>query len=746
MNFFTTKEAKVHKGKSCPLCTFASFVVKIKSLVFYLAFYSIACCYFVRFSAYADQRALKTSTSEAIDAVLVLDNSGSMLLTDPKRLRDDGAKLFLEFLKSGDRVGVVQFSKDAQIVQELGDFQPQKTEEISKAIDKLDSSGQYTDLFAGVKLAQEMLQKNPRKDVQQVIVLLSDGKMDPDPSVANATTRTNDLFNNILPDMKAAGVKIHTVSFSDQADKDTLSQIAASTEGMSLFTTDAENIHQSYANLFLAVKKPQVLPLTGKAFKIDADVQEATFYVNREDGTEIKIIAPGNKSFTSASFPSNVRWFHGQKFDVISMAAPEVGEYQIIGLSSQDGFATLLTNLKLITEWPSTVNSEEDTLLQARLYEAEKPVVLPSMTGHVNYAFQITPTDKISEPVVKAFLNDEGKDGDKIANDGIFSAFVNLKDSGDYTLKVVAHAPTFDRYQQLPFRVKPRMVSLSIAKHAVTSKHTKEHGDEHSEKSSAEASHDNDHAGTSEEGHDSGPSDEEDYFVVRLSPEARELKEVKVSVLAIDRARARKIVELEETEDPLVFEIATKVLKNAGFYEVQANLVALTKSKKPMKASSEKINYELKTAEESGPVVHIEGQPTETIAVKKKIPTSPVLYIILISVVNLVLAGAIFFLMKKSSTGAKVVLPEFAPLEPVKTKLASLKDRVSVTQIDLNDPIFSGKGSVAADLTSSSSGSQAVSVEESPVEAVAPDAPQEAVSSGEGADTSPENSTNTGEA
>ena len=52
----------------------------------------------------------------AIDAVVIIDASRSMLRTDPQRLRNQGAKLFMRFLSEGDRLGIIQFDREAQAV------------------------------------------------------------------------------------------------------------------------------------------------------------------------------------------------------------------------------------------------------------------------------------------------------------------------------------------------------------------------------------------------------------------------------------------------------------------------------------------------------------------------------------------------------------------------------------------------------------------------------------------------------
>ncbi len=436
-------------------------------------------------------------SSDKLEAILLFDSSGSMLSTDPLRLRDDGAKLFIQSLKAGDKLGVIEFSGSAKIVQDFSSFKPEENKNTFENISKIRNEGIYTDLLSGIKLAKEIFKKDLSGDSNKVIILFSDGKMEPDPANATAENQINELFNKHLPELKAAGIKVHTLALSNKSDKDLLARIADSTEGIGIYAADANEIHQAFTNLFLAVKKPQVLPLTSKGFKIDGDVQEATFYINKEGESEISISSPAGKRFNKNSTDPAVKWFSSKKFDVVTIFEPEAGDWSVEGMLNQDGFATLLTNLQLVNDWPSNTAADEERLLQVRLYEDDKPVVLHGMTGALEYAFQVVPTDKISEPIIKDFLNDEGKDGDKIANDGIFSKNIKVEDPGQYKLKIVAHSPTFDRYQHVPFQVKERMITLSVESlesetndthskdsHGSTEHHEDSHGDKHDEKDS----------------------------------------------------------------------------------------------------------------------------------------------------------------------------------------------------------------------------------------------------------------------
>lgn len=633
----------------------------------------------------AEQRELKVEQTEKVDAVLVLDASGSMRLTDPAHLRAEGAKLFIQFLKSGDRLGIIGFSDAAQTIRPLSDYAPDQTQAIAKDIEKVGNVGEYTDLFVGVKAAGEMLRASKREGATPTIVLLSDGKMDPAPAAGTAGSLTSDLLNKILPDFKAEGIRVHTLAFSDLADKDLLAQIAIATEGSHFFTPTSDKVHESYANLFLAVKKPQMLPLTSKGFKIDSDIEEATFYINGEEGAQVRLLSPSGKEISATTVQDGLRWFKGQKFDVITVTKPEVGDWKVSGLPTNDGFATVLTNLKLVTDWPISIHLGTPSLLQARLYEAEKPIVLPEMTQAIRYAFQITPTDRISEPVVREALYDDGTHGDKIANDGIFSFLVDLKEIGEYKLQIVAQAPTFERRQQLAFRVKPRVVTLSVSGgDDVHESHAKPaaHGDEHSAAGHDEHAHGGEHDAVPEhDGHATESAKTGDSFLVELSQEVAGLKDIEVKVVALDKNKKRYVLPTSSAGDALTFRAPAAAIPHDGTYQVQAFLTAETKKKTHVREESNIITFEKVTAAGEEPEVRVivaEEKPVEE-------APSPFLPLLMLTIINAGAAVAGFWLLKKAQSEVSFKVPEFESLDDVKAVITHLEAAAAAGEIDIND-------------------------------------------------------------
>ncbi len=608
----------------------------------------------------AGERELKEASVDTIDAVLVLDGSGSMRLTDPLRLRDEGARLFVQSLRAGDRLAIVGFSQDAKVVRPLAAFDPEEAQKIAANIIEVGDEGTYTDLLEGIKLARSVLEQDRREHANRIIVLMSDGKMDPDPSKGTPLARTDQLIETILPEIKASNIKVHTLAFSAQADKDILAEIAAATDGVSWYTPSVDKIHESYANLFLVVKKPQFIALSSRGFRVDPDIQEATFYLNREESVDINIIDPSGNELRPEAASDKVHWFKGGKFDVITVIEPEVGDWQVNGLPSNDSFATVLTDLRLITEWPDSMHAGDPALLQARLYETDKPIHLPEMTGVIKYAYQVTPTDRVSEPIIREFLNDQGEHGDLRADDGVFSAKVSIDEEGDYKLRIIARAPTFERSQQIPFRVKPRMLSLSVVE--------------------AEANKDHDHAEHSEEER----STAHDKFELKLSTETSSLKRVVVKLVAVDEKRKRYNMTLFRAKDnSLRYEAYAKMLPHDGEYTLSATLTGETK-RGEVTAKSQIIKFNKVT---SGDDVHGEELPLLE-AEKEEGPPSPLIYIILVTLFNLGVGAAAFRALKQLKVDVSVVVPTFPEPAIALGALTALREKIELTEFNFEDPIY----------------------------------------------------------
>lgn len=646
-------------------------------------------------SSFAEQREIQQPRA-AIDAVLLIDASGSMLKTDPQLLRYDGAKLFLQFLGKDDRLAIVSFAEKARVISDLKDFSKESADSIAKEIQGIKAEGEFTDLLEGIRTAERVLEASPRNDAERVIVLLSDGKMEPSPIVGLPSTRTLELVNQELPNLKSKEIKVHSLAFSQEADKMLLSEISAATDGLSWYTSNSDEVHKSFANLFLAVKRPQIVPMRSRSFTLDDDVDEATFYITRDEGAKLTLLSPKNDEMTVEKHPEWVTWFAGKNFDVITMKEPDVGEWQVEGGLATEGFATVLTNLRLVTDWPVIVRVDDNNVVQARLYDGERPVALPEMSGVIKYAFQVMPTDRVAPAVAQDFLNDEGRDGDRIAKDGIFSRYCPISEVGEYKLSIVAQGPTFERTQQVPFRVRPRLVTLDII-----SPEDSELLDAHEAHESEEAAS---HGGDSHSAaplHDASPEtkdgsktlkgDQDFVFRAAISKEALLFRDLQVKLEAVSQDRRKTVVALKRhSSDSLNFEALAEVLPHDGTYTVRAILTGISKKGQDIEAESKPLRFELKAT-----VKRAEATPTAphkealTEAKKGEGDKLPILPIALASMVSLI-AMVVGLFMTKQSKSKTPAAPRYNPPKQMLEAIASLEEKLTPSDIKIGDVELEG--------------------------------------------------------
>ncbi len=629
--------------------------------------------------------------SEKMDAVLLLDASGSMLLNDPNRLKEEGAKLFVQLLRTGDRLAIIKFAEQSQIVQPLFDFNREQISGISETIDKVKNNGQYTNLLAPIKQAAKILDETGRPDAERVIILLSDGKMEPREQDGTPEALTDELLDETLPRLKQSGIKVYTLSLSKDADTELLSKIASDTFASHWYTESADDIHKSFADLFLTVKKPQMIPLTGRGFLIDPDIEEATFYISNDTGSKVLLKTPTGVKISERNVPSSVKWYSGSKFSVITITSPAAGQWEVEGISSPDGFIAVMTNLKLSVDWPKSLISGASGILQARLYDAQKPVVIPEMTGKLSYRYTITPIDKISTPVMRDSLYDDGADGDKVANDGVFSRRVTVQDVGEYRLSVTAIGPTFERQQQMGFSIKPQMVRVEVipAEESLLNPQLKLSGEQQAK----------------------------EYFKVMLSPDVAAMRKVEVKLIAKDSIGGVTIP-LKQIDD--IYEAPVLYLPRAGKFEVHAEMSAVQTSGKKGKIQAESVplSYEYTPQEieesEEDEVQELAVLPTRTKVVEKKGEGSWLEFLIwwlIVTAVSAVITAISFIFLRKIKLAAEKKGAsndvELKPMDPVIAAVMALEKKSSQVEVDLSDPLFSESSTEGTPESSAAASSEA---------------------------------------
>lgn len=188
-------------------------------------------------------------SSSGIDVVFVIDSSKSMLKSDPEGITYEAMKMFIDMCHTkGDKGGMVAYSGD--IVREY------KIKELNSAADKLELKntiinlklGNWTDIGLGLKKAVNILKDGNTSGNKPIIILLSDGKNDPERNDSLAKQDLTEAIN----DAKLNEYPIYTIGLNADGtvDKSELQNISKETNGISFITNTADGLPQIIRQIF----------------------------------------------------------------------------------------------------------------------------------------------------------------------------------------------------------------------------------------------------------------------------------------------------------------------------------------------------------------------------------------------------------------------------------------------------------------------------------------------------------------
>ncbi|MDO8517282.1 MAG: VWA domain-containing protein [Nanoarchaeota archaeon] len=193
-----------------------------------------------------------TATTSSFSYVLAIDNSGSMSAVDisPNRLEaaKNAANRFVELLPAGVEVGVIEFSGDAKIQQNL-DTSKLKTQSAISSVSFGEVQG--TNIYNAIIVSNKLFGTKTMKS----LILISDGQLNVGDTldIINYAKRNHIVINSIAIGTKEGGVaEFNTVS---KVDEDVLKSLALETNGRFFSANSLTNFDDSFNYLLKEVEK-----------------------------------------------------------------------------------------------------------------------------------------------------------------------------------------------------------------------------------------------------------------------------------------------------------------------------------------------------------------------------------------------------------------------------------------------------------------------------------------------------------
>lgn len=362
-------------------------------------------------------------------AMLVIDRSGSMSSAERMVFARAGGKVFVDALRVGDGIGLIDFDDDITVTYPLTTITSEAIKSAVKAkIDTLTPDGS-TNIGDALLAAMAQLTGQQNRSCNEIIVLLTDGDH-------NSGTPPS----AVLSRLKDAGITVLTVGLgtSISVSGEGMLRLVASesggkyyrvANGFGLLGLSLQLVEETRNNGLLA-RAPLKLT-SGQTAEttvlVESGAKGATFSTAIADPKDIitmSLLSPSGLLITDLSRAPNVRFTtdpNGRKFEI---DAPEAGNWKVIlragtivnGQSEINVFAENDGTQLVVSTRKSNVGFPEPIVLEATPMSQGFNVLGAVIQGEV-----VRPDG--STTAISLYDDGRADHADGVAGDGTYSAF-----------------------------------------------------------------------------------------------------------------------------------------------------------------------------------------------------------------------------------------------------------------------------------------------------------------------------------
>ncbi|MCC6209245.1 MAG: VWA domain-containing protein [Gammaproteobacteria bacterium] len=392
------------------------------------------------------------ATAPTYDIRILIDVSGSMKQNDPANLRKPALRLLTGLLPSGTQAGVWTFARYVNMLVRYGEVNSAWREQAKGAADQIGSVGLFTDIESALDKASWNW-KDTAPVVHRSVILLTDGLVDISDTPESDRLSRARITGEILPRLQSAGVEVYSIALSDGADETLLQQLSASTGGWFERADTAEALERIFLRMFEKAANPDTLPLIDNQVLVDDSIEELTLLVFRAKGAPATTLTtPDGATFDTPHMPPNARWHSDARYDLITIEKPTTGIWHVNAETDPDNRVMVVSNLRVVaTELPNQVLSGDMHDLLVRFTQQNQPITSKEF---LNFLTVKVLESSAEGPAPERPLFDNGRDGDIVAGDGVFSTQLSASEEpGPHTIVVDVDGTTFKRQHRQDIEV-----------------------------------------------------------------------------------------------------------------------------------------------------------------------------------------------------------------------------------------------------------------------------------------------------
>jgi len=381
------------------------------------------------------------------DVRVLIDVSGSMKQNDPNNLRQSALQLLVNLLPSGSQAGVWTFGQYVNMAIKLRPVNDAWRQQAIIASQEIASHGLYTNIGGALDNASFDFNYSyfDTSKTPTSVILLTDGMVDISKNTSEDDVERSRILGELLDKYRAAGVIIHTIALSEQADKDLLQRLSSQSGGQFAIAQSADELSRIFLQTLSNIVPSTEVSIENNQFNIDDSINEFTALVFRGVGAEpTQLKTPSGITIDAISSDKNVRWYQGDDYDLVTITEPESGAWQIIANEDDANRVSIVSNLSIaLGDIPGNVDEGRITTVNLDVLQQGKIV------SDNNFLELLTPSIRVTQlstgDVYNATLINQ--------TDGRYQFQIPTDSVGSYTLEADVQAPTFDRRTKTQYSV-----------------------------------------------------------------------------------------------------------------------------------------------------------------------------------------------------------------------------------------------------------------------------------------------------
>ncbi len=390
-----------------------------------------------------------------VDVRILIDVSGSMKANDVHNLRIPAVRLVAELMPLGAKAGIWIFSERVEELISAKTVDKQWKIDAIRATNRIHSRGQFTDVETALSTATKDWDQSDGVESGRHIILLTDGMVDVSKQPADSTASRKRILTQGLATIKSYGAQVHTIALSDNSDRQLLTSLAESTDGWAEEVDDAASLHRVFLHMFEQAASPDSIPLLDNRFEVDNSISEMTLLVfHGQSADPLQLVSPSGTVIDARSLPSNIKWRGESGYDLVSVAKPETGTWQINTDPDPDNRVLIVTDLKLASKpLPTVVLVDERLTIEASITEHGQPLVRKDFLNLLQAEVVVSGTANKKVVILPLPLD---KNSAQFKTEHVIDW-----PSGDYELVVRVDGGTFQREQRSKMRIHSAPITFT---------------------------------------------------------------------------------------------------------------------------------------------------------------------------------------------------------------------------------------------------------------------------------------------